>query len=110
MKQLLEWVCWAGQEGEKEQLREILGHTPPDSHHSYWRMLYRLVLTGRLAEARNLLAHHSAFTLREEVSHRNFLFVEIFLKIHHLLLKILSLKFFCLKKISVPMCVSVTVQ
>ncbi|CAI8026143.1 Nuclear pore complex protein Nup85 [Geodia barretti] len=69
VKQLVEWVTWAGQERDKKRLKEILGHTPPDSHHGYWRMVYRLVLTGRLSEARNLLAHHSAFSAREDVSH-----------------------------------------
>ncbi|CAI8026146.1 Nuclear pore complex protein Nup85 [Geodia barretti] len=67
VKQLVEWVTWAGQERDKKRLKEILGHTPPDSHHGYWRMVYRLVLTGRLSEARNLLAHHSAFSAREDV-------------------------------------------
>jgi nuclear pore complex protein Nup85 len=67
VKQLVEWVTWAGQERDKERLKEILGHTHPDSHHGYWRVVYRLVLTGRLSEARNLLAHHSAFSAREDL-------------------------------------------
>jgi nuclear pore complex protein Nup85 len=65
--QLAEWVCWAGKEGERECLQGILGHTPPDRHGDYWRMLYHLVLTGRLTEARNLLAHHSAAGSMERV-------------------------------------------
>lgn len=77
VKQLIEWVCWAGQDGEKERLRAILDHTPPDDHNDYWRMLYRLVLTGRLSEARDLLAHHSdynniqdAFSSVDELLHK----------------------------------------
>ena len=79
VKQLVEWVTWAGQERDKERLKEILGHTHPDSHHGYWRVVYRLVLTGRLSEARNLLAHHSAFSAREDVSHK-LLYSRTFLK------------------------------
>ena len=68
VKQLVEWVCWgAEEEREKATLREILGHAPPEGHKGYWRMVYRLVLTGRLSEARDILKHHSNYSLREEV-------------------------------------------
>ena len=68
VQQLMEWVCWAGQEGEREHLRAILDHTPPERHGDFWRILYRLVLTGRLSEARNLLAHHSMARTTHSVS------------------------------------------
>ena len=67
VQQLVEWVCWAGREGERERLQDILDHTPPESHGDYWTMVYRLVLTGRLSEARNLLAQHSATGSMERV-------------------------------------------
>lgn len=56
----MEWVCWAGKEGERERLQAILAHYPLEGHTDYWHMVYRLLLTGRLAETRNLLAQHSA--------------------------------------------------
>lgn len=67
VQQLVEWVCWAGKEGERERLQAILGHSPPEGHGDYWKMVYRLLLTGRLAETRNLLAQHSAAGSMERV-------------------------------------------
>ena len=67
VQQLVEWVCWHGRDREGAWLQEVLSHPPPEEHRDYWRMLYRLVLTGRLSEARNLLTQHSAAASMERV-------------------------------------------
>ena len=67
VQQLLEWVCWhAGQ--EKELLHSILLVAQPEEHPEYWRMVYRLVLSGRMQEARDLLSHHSFSHTMPDVS------------------------------------------
>lgn len=67
VQQLLEWVCWhAGQ--EKELLHSVLTVAQPEEHPEYWRMVYRLVLSGKMQEARDLLSHHSFSHTMPDVS------------------------------------------
>lgn len=67
VQQLLEWVCWhTGQ--EKELLHSVLTVAQPEEHPEYWRMVYRLVLSGRMQEARDLLYRHSFSHTMPDVS------------------------------------------
>lgn len=67
VQQLLEWVRWhAGQ--EDELLSGLLTVPQPEDHREYWRAVYRLVLSGRMKEARDLLSHHSFSHTMPDVS------------------------------------------
>ena len=67
VQQLLEWVRWhAGQ--EDEILCSMLTAPQPENHQEYWRAVYRLVLSGRMKAARDLLSHHSFSHTMPEVS------------------------------------------
>ncbi len=43
---------------ENDLVSSILTSPSPGDHDGYWPTLYRLVLKGRLSEARDLLSHH----------------------------------------------------
>ena len=67
VQQLLEWVCWHARQ-EEEVLRSVLMEPQPEEHPEYWRVVYRLVLSGRIQEARDLLSHHSFSHTMPDVS------------------------------------------
>ncbi len=52
---------------EGDLVSSILTSPSPGDHDGYWPTLYRLVLKGRLSEARDLLSHHPITHLEPQV-------------------------------------------
>ncbi|XP_064393229.1 nuclear pore complex protein Nup85-like [Halichondria panicea] len=67
VQQLIEWVRWHSGGTEDELMSSILTSPSPGDHDDYWHALYRLVLKGRLSEARDLLSHHPITHLMPQV-------------------------------------------
>ncbi len=64
------WGCLSLLSGgtEDELMSSILTSPSPGDHDDYWHALYRLVLKGRLSEARDLLSHHPITHLMPQVT------------------------------------------
>ena len=54
---------------EDKLISSILDTPSPGDHPDFWQCMYGLVLKGRLAEARDLLSHHSLVHSMPNVSY-----------------------------------------